>query len=157
MSQHAKEINHLFATLNEQGDKSDIPLPDEEELDTIHVYLVEGGGLLLTREPLEPGEAAPLVVDSQDDHINRAATKTPPLFVLFLLLLCVFVLGDLDRAPDSNRHHHHYARRAPHHAPEYCHPGQAVVSSHLDGVPHRSDHGTRSPGRPTRNRDPHLV
>jgi hypothetical protein len=95
MSQYAKEIKHILATLNEQGDEGDHALPDEEELDTIHVYPVEGGGILFTRTALEPDEAAPPVIGSQDDHASRAATKTPPPFVLFLLLLCVFVLGDL--------------------------------------------------------------
>jgi hypothetical protein len=92
-SQYAKEIKHLLATLNERGDESDQPLPDEEELDTIHVYPVEGGGVLFTRTPLEPDEAAPLVIDSQDDQATGA--KPLPSFVLFLLLLCVFVLGDV--------------------------------------------------------------
>src|SRR5216683_8093961 len=93
MSQYAKEIKHILATLNEQGDEQDTPLPDEEELDTIHVYPVEGGGLLFTRTPLEPDEAAPPLIDSQDDQTKGA--KPLPSFVLFLLLLCVFVLGDL--------------------------------------------------------------
>jgi len=95
MSQDANKINHLLATLNEQGDERDHTLPDEEELDTIHVYPVEGGGFFLTREPLEPEEATRPVVDSQNDPTSRAATQTPPPFVVFLLLLCVFVLGDL--------------------------------------------------------------
>ena len=68
MSQYAKEIKHILATLSKQGDEDDAPLPDEEELDTIHVYPVEGGGLLFTRTPLEPDEVAPLVIDSQDDQ-----------------------------------------------------------------------------------------
>jgi hypothetical protein len=96
MSQYAKEIKHILATLNEPGDESNQPLPDEEELDTIHVYPVEGGGILFTRTPIEPDEAAPLVIDSQDNQTaGTSQAKTPPLFVLFLLLLCVFVLGDL--------------------------------------------------------------
>src|SRR5260370_37492457 len=94
MSQYAKEIKHILATLNETGDEYDQPLPDEEELDTIHVYPVEGGGILFTRTPLEPEEGAPPIIDNQDHHANRAAT-IPPQFVLFLLLLCVFVLGDM--------------------------------------------------------------
>ena len=94
MSQYAKEIKHILATLSEQGDEDDAPLPDEEKLDTIHVYPVEGGGILFTRTPLEDEqEATPLVIDSQDYQTTGA--KPLPSFVLFLLLLCVFVLGDL--------------------------------------------------------------
>jgi hypothetical protein len=95
MSQYAKEIKHILATLNEQGGEDATPLPEEEELDTIHVYPVEGGGLLLTRTSLEE-EPAASVIDSQGDQPTpRAAPRTPPPFVLFLLLLCLFVVGDL--------------------------------------------------------------
>ena len=96
MSQYTKDIKHILASLNEQGDEHDQPLPDEEELDTIHVYPVEGGGILLTRTPLADDEAAPPIIESRGGHTTGTSlTKTPPLFVLFLLLLCVFVLGDL--------------------------------------------------------------
>src|SRR5258708_5038605 len=95
VSQYAKEIKHILATLSEQGDESDQPLPHEEELDTIHVYPVEAGGILFIRTPLEPEEAAPPIIDSQDDHASAAAARTPPPFVLFLLLLCAFVLFDV--------------------------------------------------------------
>src|SRR5713226_6152848 len=96
MSQYAKEIKHLLATLNEQGGEYDQSLPDEEEPDTIHVYPVEGGGILFTRTPLEPEESASPVIDSQDDQtMGTPLAKTPPPFVLFLLLLCLFVLGDV--------------------------------------------------------------
>lgn len=95
MSQHTTEINRLLAVLTQQGGEDDAPLPDEEARDTIHAYPVEGDRILLSRTPLEPEEAATSVIDSQDDHTNRAAAPTPPVFVLFLLLLCLFVLGDL--------------------------------------------------------------
>ncbi len=97
MSQYARDIKHILATLNEHGGEDDTSLPDEEELDTIHVYPVEGGGILLTRTPLEDDEAAaPPVIDSQDDYTTTApGAQIPPLFLLFLLLLCLFVVGDL--------------------------------------------------------------
>jgi hypothetical protein len=95
MSQYAKEIKHILAALNEQGDEGDHALPDEEEPDTIHVYPVEGGGILFTRTPLEPEEAPAPIIDSRDDHASAAAARTPPPFVLFLLLLCLFVLFDV--------------------------------------------------------------
>jgi Baseplate J-like protein len=95
MSYYAKEIKSILATLNEHGDEGDTPLPDEEELDTIHVYPVEGGGLLLTRTPIEDEPAVP-VIDSQDNRPTTGVPRqTPPPLVLFLLLLCVFVLGDM--------------------------------------------------------------
>jgi len=94
MSQYAKEIKHILAALNEPGNENELPLPDEEEMQEIHVYPVEGGGILFTREPLEDQPAAP-TIDSQDDRTTTASkVKTPPPFVLFLLLLCVFVLCD---------------------------------------------------------------
>lgn len=87
MSQYAKEIKSILASLNEQGDEDTTPLPEEEDLDTIHVYPVEGGGLLLTRTPLDEEDEAvtPPVIESQP--VLRVAPRAPSLFVLFLLLL----------------------------------------------------------------------
>jgi Baseplate J-like protein len=95
MSQYAKEIKYILATLNEQGNEDATPLPEEEELDTIHVYPVEGGGLLLTRTPIEEDLAAPVIDSQPDQPTTGAARRTPPPFVLFLLLLCLFLVGDL--------------------------------------------------------------
>ncbi len=95
MSQYAKEIRHILATLNEQGNEDATPLPEEEELDTIHIYPVEGGGLLLTRIPIEEDPAAPVIDSQPDQPTTGAAPSTPPPFVLFLLLLCLFLVGDL--------------------------------------------------------------
>ena len=93
MSQYAREINRILASLNEQGDGDAPPLPEEEELDTLHVYPVEGGGILLTRTPLDEEEPAASVIDSPP--ATRAAPHLPPPFVLFLLLLCLLLVGDL--------------------------------------------------------------
>lgn len=94
MSQYAKDIHHILASLNEQGDADVPPLPEEEELETIHVYPVEGGGILLTRTPLEDEEDVP-VIDSQPEQSTTGALRRTPPFVLFLLLLCLFLVGDL--------------------------------------------------------------
>jgi hypothetical protein len=93
MSQYAKEINRILASLNGGEDEDAPPLPEEEDLDTIHVYPVEGGGILLTRTPLEEEEDSVPVIDSPP--ATRTAPRTLPPFVLFLLLLCLFLVGDL--------------------------------------------------------------
>ena len=93
MSQYAKDINYILASLSGGEDEDAPPLPGEENLDTIHVYPVEGGGLLLTRTPLDEEEAAAPVIDSQ--HVTSAAPRSLPPFVVFVLLLCLFLVGDL--------------------------------------------------------------
>src|ERR1051326_1866527 len=93
MSQYAQEIHRILASLSGEEDEDATPLPEEEDLDAIHVYPVEGGGILLTRTPLdEEEEAAALVIESQPATV---APRTPSSFVLFLLLLCLFLVGDL--------------------------------------------------------------
>ncbi|HEY6542064.1 MAG TPA: baseplate J/gp47 family protein [Ktedonobacteraceae bacterium] len=94
MSQYAREIKSILASLYEQGDEDAPPLLEEEEnLDTLHVYPVEGGGILLTRTPLNEEEPAASVIESQ--FVTRATPRSPSPFVLFLLLLCLFLVGDL--------------------------------------------------------------
>lgn len=94
MSQYAKEINRILASLKGEEDEDAPPLPEEEEVDTIHVYPVEGGGILLTRTPLDEEDSAPPVIESQPTP--NVAPRSPSPFVLFLLLL-VPLLG-LDMA-----------------------------------------------------------
>src|SRR5690348_14051359 len=93
MSQYAKEINRILASLSGGEDEDAPPLPEEENLDTIHVYPVEGGGILLTRTPLDEEEEVAPVIESQP--ATPAAPRSLPPFVLFLLLLCLFLVGDL--------------------------------------------------------------
>src|ERR1051326_6928166 len=94
MSQYAKEINRILASLNSGEDEDASPLPEEEDLDTLHVYPVEGGGILLTRTPLDDEEEpAASVIDSQP--ATPAAPRSLPPFVLFLLFMCLFLVGDL--------------------------------------------------------------
>src|SRR5690242_4396800 len=78
MSLYAKEINRILASLNGPEVEENPPLPEEEDLDTIHVYPVEGGGILLTRTPLEDEEAAPVIDSQPDQPTTRAVPRTPP-------------------------------------------------------------------------------
>ena len=139
-----------------RGTRTTLPLPDEEELDTIHVYPVEGGGILLTRTRLNrrkqhhPSLTARTITPTEQQHKHR------PLFVLFLLLLCLFVLGDLAdtqlialMTPTATITITPDVRTIT--LQSTATTGQAVISSHLDRVPNRPDHGTRPPGRPARN------
>ena len=95
MSQYAKDIHRILASLNGQEDEQDQSLPEEEEVNTIHVYPVEGGGILLTRTPLEDEEAVPVIGSQSNSPGARSAARTLPPFVLFLLLLSLFLVGDL--------------------------------------------------------------
>src|SRR5216683_7709088 len=89
MSQYAQEIKHILASLNEPENGNEHPLPDEETLETIHVYPVEGGGVLFTKEPIEPDET---IIESQQQPTNA---KEPPFFLYFCLILCFFLLFDV--------------------------------------------------------------
>jgi hypothetical protein len=93
--------HHLLATLlHEAQDEGQAPVEQREpEPETIHVYPVEGGGLLFSRVPLSSEEeppVAPLVDGDQPPSEPPPATteKVPPVFLVFLLLLCLFLLLD---------------------------------------------------------------
>ncbi|HLI08886.1 MAG TPA: hypothetical protein VKV40_20150 [Ktedonobacteraceae bacterium] len=103
---HLEEnIQHILATLDEQGNQDEARAPYEEvEIKTIHVYPVEGGGILLTREPLEEDETIdtaafePQDVEQQPRPPIGQTTPTAqerPLFPGFLFILCLFLLLDM--------------------------------------------------------------
>src|SRR5712692_6750203 len=65
---------------------------DEEERETIHVYPVEGGGILLTRTPIEEEDdeldTSPLPTQPVQQPASNAAGGTL-LFGVFVALLCL--------------------------------------------------------------------
>lgn len=68
------------------------------EPEVIHVYPLEGGGLVFTTTPIEDKPEAP-IVDSQEPETDKRPTtpKEPPYFLHFLLLLLLFLgLDSLD-------------------------------------------------------------
>lgn len=103
-SQYANDLHRILAALHHEptDEQAGQAFPEEEdELDTIHVYPVQGGGMLWLPEPLDPQEDEedeedePSVVDSLPPDPRPAAMNQPPLLVVFLLLLCVFLLFDV--------------------------------------------------------------
>src|SRR6266699_5331052 len=102
MSQYAQEIHRILASLNEPENDEEANatalLTDEQEVHVIHVYPVEGGGILFSQTELESEEAP--VIDSQQPE-TRPTTKAhePPFFLSFFLILCFFLLFDAAVSP----------------------------------------------------------
>lgn len=103
-SRYAAQLEQALAALDEPTEQGGSALPDEEEAaPTIHVYPVEGGGVLFSPVPLEvdeqeePGEPEeeghPPVNDSLPPA-SSARRRPLPGLALFLLLVCLFLLLD---------------------------------------------------------------
>ncbi len=74
--------------------------PSDDTIETIHVYPVEGGGILFTKTPVEEDE--PVIIDNQEAEKKNTPPPTPAkstqeksLFPLFVLVLCFFLLFDM--------------------------------------------------------------
>jgi hypothetical protein len=102
---HTITPGHLMLTtlLHEAGNQTHAAGSSEQqapEPETIHVYPVEGGGLLFSRVPLEPEEdlpSTPPIIESDQPlggPLPLAGGKAPPVFLVFVLLLGVFLLLD---------------------------------------------------------------
>src|SRR5258708_8675576 len=92
-SPYDKDIQHMLAALNAEGAGDETPLPDEETQATIHVYPVEGGGILFTKTPLEEDQQPHTIIDS--DVPLTPTRREPPYYLYFVLMLCVFLLLDI--------------------------------------------------------------
>jgi hypothetical protein len=104
-SRYAQELARILAAFGGSGsgeEEEPESQQEEEAPPTIHVYPVEGGGVLFSPVPLEVDELEepdpherivrnPRVIDSQPPRIP--AHRTPP-FALFVLLLCLLLLLD---------------------------------------------------------------
>src|SRR5258708_26157208 len=92
-SPYDKDIQHMLTALNAEGAGDETPLPDEETQATIHVYPVEGGGILFTKTPLEEDQQPHTIIDS--DVPLTPKRRDPQYFLYFVLMLCVFLLLDI--------------------------------------------------------------
>lgn len=94
MSQYAKDIKHILASLQEGEGGQQNPLPDEEPINTVYIYPTAEGGLLFTPTPIDPEE--PTVINSQEPDTATPAIpkREAPYFLYFLLILCLFLLLD---------------------------------------------------------------
>lgn len=73
MSHYAEDIHRILASLNEPGDEeadTTTPLSDKQTVNVIHVYPVEGGGILFSQTELEPEDDK--VVDSTPSEHSKA-------------------------------------------------------------------------------------
>src|SRR5258708_28092885 len=89
-SPYDKDIQHMLTALNAEGAGDETPLPDEETQATIHVYPVEGGGIIFTKTPLEEDQQPHTIIDS-DVPLTPKRRETP-YFLYFVLMLYLFLL-----------------------------------------------------------------
>jgi len=84
-------IQEVLNVIHTSGDAGKDTEPDEETLETIHVYPVEGGGILLTRAPIEEDkdlDTTPLPTQSTNQPTANAAIGVW-FFGLFVILSCL--------------------------------------------------------------------
>lgn len=91
----------LAHLLHEAEDEGHVSVEQQDSgPETIHVYPVEGGGLLFSRVPLEPEEdlldTSPIIESDQPvgGPLPLTPGKAPPVFLVFVFLLGVFLLLD---------------------------------------------------------------
>ncbi len=94
-SQYAKRVSVILAE-KEKGrgdDKTTTGQQAEiEEKEVIHVYPLEGGGLVFTTTPIIDEPEAPVVDSTEPETDQRPIPrKDPPYFLYFLLILLLFL------------------------------------------------------------------
>lgn len=87
-----KDIDHILAHFAGYNDEN-----SQEPVETLHVYPVEGGILILREEDEQVIDSLPLT-NKQPDEPKQSSIKTFPgetyVFVLYLLILCFFICLD---------------------------------------------------------------
>lgn len=98
MSQYAKDLPAILATLQENDNTAANTNTEEEKgkIEEIHVYPVEGGGILLTKTPIDQDAPQETIVDSQerDTQTPPPPKREPPFYLHFFLILCFFLFLD---------------------------------------------------------------
>lgn len=92
-SQYAKRVPAILAEM-EKGREEDERADHQEETgepEVIHVYPLEGGGLVFTKTPIEDEPEAPIVDSMEPETDQRSPRKDPPYFLYFLLILLLFL------------------------------------------------------------------
>ena len=90
LTANIQEVLTVIQTTGEAGEDTE---PGQETLETIHVYPVEGGGILLTRTPIEEDEdldTAPLTVQQPTSN-DETGVLFFGLFVILSCLMCIMV------------------------------------------------------------------
>lgn len=92
-SQYAQAVPAIIAAMEkERGEDGTLPRQEENEQDIMHIYPLEGGGVVITRTPIEDEIQSP-IIDSQvpETDTRHTTPKDPPYFLHFLLMLLLFV------------------------------------------------------------------
>ncbi len=96
-SRYVENIPHILATLQGQtnGDQSQQDQP-VGETETIHIYPVAGGGIFLTKNPIEKESQEPPIVESDTPTrpLAQPQHRNSPRVLHCILLLFLFLLLD---------------------------------------------------------------
>jgi VCBS repeat-containing protein len=97
-SQYAKALPAILAEMGKgrEEDEKTSQNAETEEPEVIHVYPLEGGGLVFTKTPIEEDDPGTIIVDSQEPETESRPTqrKDPPYFLYFFLILLLLLLLD---------------------------------------------------------------
>lgn len=94
---YENNVHHILAALDGQENQED-EVHHEDNLQTIHVYPVEGG-ILITKEPIEPEDEKPIesnfLRNEPPIYPKNSAKWESYSFPLFILFLCLFLSLDM--------------------------------------------------------------
>ena len=82
-------IQDVLNVIQMPGDAGENTEPDDEALETIHVYPVEGGGILFTRTPIEEDEDLDTTPIGTPQSSQPNAAIGVWFFGLFVILSCL--------------------------------------------------------------------
>src|SRR5712692_9396959 len=88
-----KNANDILAALRQEQEDTTNHQPDQDEQNIIHVYPVEGGGVLFSKVPLD---TQPTIIESKEPETDtrHMPHKEPLYFLHFLFILFLFIALD---------------------------------------------------------------